>query len=517
MKHINVVFVITIALFIWMAGCQAENRADNGDDNGGAVPQDNPIPTLSSMTPTAIVTHMPDFSLEVTGSDFVNGAKIIFNGAELDTTYISSTQLSCTVSSTAATMASSNRDSLYTSQKETVTVRVRNPAPGGGDSGALDFTIYDNFVFDSTASLSTPGRDAYHAKIHVTADGRVDVSWHEDRGLDSRHSYMRHSADGGQTWQAIRAVHTQKSSTNPALCRDANDTLHCVFDYTSIAPYSVLRHTTSDDNGATWSEPTTVPDSRVSTAILPLLIAGEGQALHLVYRGHEISTIRSLDAGKTWGPRVQISNGFYRPSDMDACRDDQGNLFVLWEQPRGRDSEDRRLWFSRSLDRGISWLAPQIIRVFKTLNWANHVSLAAGTNQHLTAAWSVYNWTGYGDEFYVETVFANKSGNVWSARKRMHAENISAGSAELCADAAGNIHLFLTDDEKQPLQYQLRFHRSTDNGASWSRPVFVKQVNRKSLDPAAACDAAGNVYLVFTDKLNGRNTVFFTRSRIPDP
>ena len=90
---------------------------------------DNPIPTLTSTTPTSKVSHMPAFTLTATGTDFVDGAKIVFNGIEKPSEFISSTELSCQIEA----------ENIQASSD--VPVLVRNPTPGGGDSNSLNFTL----------------------------------------------------------------------------------------------------------------------------------------------------------------------------------------------------------------------------------------------------------------------------------------------------------------------------------------------------------------------------------------
>ncbi len=75
----------------------------------------NPIPTVSAVTPTLIPAGA--FSLTVNGTKFVSGAKVIFGGQALATTYVSASQLTATGTATAA-------------QAGTVNVTVMNPDPG---------------------------------------------------------------------------------------------------------------------------------------------------------------------------------------------------------------------------------------------------------------------------------------------------------------------------------------------------------------------------------------------------
>jgi hypothetical protein len=89
----------------------------------------NPVPTLTTMTPDHATAGDPDFVLTVNGTNFIPSSKIRWNGANRTTTFVSSNQLSATIS--AADIAVSG----------TASVTVYNPAPGGGTSNALTFTI----------------------------------------------------------------------------------------------------------------------------------------------------------------------------------------------------------------------------------------------------------------------------------------------------------------------------------------------------------------------------------------
>jgi len=89
----------------------------------------NPVPTITSLSPTTATVGGPAFTLLVTGTDFVNGSTVHWNGAERTTTWLSSTLLSATI--TASDLAASGQ----------ISITVVNPAPGGGVSNVLFFTI----------------------------------------------------------------------------------------------------------------------------------------------------------------------------------------------------------------------------------------------------------------------------------------------------------------------------------------------------------------------------------------
>jgi hypothetical protein len=92
--------------------------------NGGT----NPVPTLSSLTPTSVNAGSAVI-LAVRGSGFVPGSVVRWNGGARATQFVSRNELRLTFASTDLTAPG------------TANVTVFNPAPGGGTSAALPFTI----------------------------------------------------------------------------------------------------------------------------------------------------------------------------------------------------------------------------------------------------------------------------------------------------------------------------------------------------------------------------------------
>jgi hypothetical protein len=89
----------------------------------------NSIPTITSLSTMTAAAGSPTFPLNVTGSGFVTGATVLWNGSTRATTFANGTQLTATI--LAADLASVG----------TAAVAVFNPAPGGGISTSLTFSI----------------------------------------------------------------------------------------------------------------------------------------------------------------------------------------------------------------------------------------------------------------------------------------------------------------------------------------------------------------------------------------
>jgi hypothetical protein len=105
-----------------------------GTSNASAFTVSNPVPAIASLSPPTAVLGGPAFTLTVTGSGFVNGSVVRWNGADRLTVVGSGTQL------TASVLAS---DIAATG---TAQVTVFNPSPGGGTSNAVAFSITQSAV-----------------------------------------------------------------------------------------------------------------------------------------------------------------------------------------------------------------------------------------------------------------------------------------------------------------------------------------------------------------------------------
>ena len=93
------------------------------------VPINNPTPILATVNPTSAVAGSAATTLNITGTGFVQGAIIRFNGKDLTTTFTNATTLSANISAS----------DLATAGNFPVT--VFNPLPGGGISNAINFTV----------------------------------------------------------------------------------------------------------------------------------------------------------------------------------------------------------------------------------------------------------------------------------------------------------------------------------------------------------------------------------------
>jgi hypothetical protein len=133
------------------------NPAPGGGTSGALTfTINNPAPTATSLSPSSANAGGSAFTLMVTGTNFVSSSAVQWNGAARSTTFISGTQVNAAIS--AGDIANGG----------TVPVTVMNPAPGGGTSNALTFTI-NNPVPAATSiapNNATAGGNAFTLTVH---------------------------------------------------------------------------------------------------------------------------------------------------------------------------------------------------------------------------------------------------------------------------------------------------------------------------------------------------------------
>ncbi len=118
---------------------------------------ENPAPAVTALAPLSVVAGAGPTSIEVTGTGYVQGAKIVFGTTDLATTLVSATSLTATVPASL----------LQTSGS--VPVKVINPAPGGGASTSIAFTVANPSA--SIQAINPSGAFVGSAAMSMTVTG----------------------------------------------------------------------------------------------------------------------------------------------------------------------------------------------------------------------------------------------------------------------------------------------------------------------------------------------------------
>ncbi|HWQ32537.1 MAG TPA: IPT/TIG domain-containing protein [Blastocatellia bacterium] len=119
--------------------------------------QGNPVPSISSLSPSAVVAGSGQFTLAVSGGNFVNGSVVRVGGSDRATTFTSATQLTAVIPASDITAAG------------TLQVTVFNPGPGGGLSNAATLTV--TWPAPSVSGISPSSVTAGGAQFVLTVNG----------------------------------------------------------------------------------------------------------------------------------------------------------------------------------------------------------------------------------------------------------------------------------------------------------------------------------------------------------
>lgn len=491
---LNMTFCLVFLILMSFAGC---NPNEQGEEPG--IPE-SPVPLLFSISPTSRVTHLPPSTLSAFGDNFVQGAVIVFNGREIETTYIDDGQLTCELDDTVLTADSAM------SAGTVVTVSVRNPGAGDRSSSPLNFTIYENHTFTPAVpcGLGSGSYSYYRPYLAVDKPGSIHVVFHYYDAYDQSEPAgvgYTHSSDGGETW--IEPVSLAKGNAllfYPSLAVSADGTVYVVF----IAN-SRVNLVSSGDGGFTWSDPVVLSGEAKSFAS-PKIEVDAGGGLNVVWactykrRYFAVYFTRSEDGGVTWTEPGNLFNNWDDSSyahAVELASDSNGGVFVTWTawSEYGKNYNGS-VFANYSHNRGVSW---NYTDTSFGPSWFSDISVdPSGTGSVYVAAGKIFS--GYDSRLVL--LESRDRGISWS-REEMVPTEWGGERPRMVMDPAGNINLVY-------LSYpgpHLYFTRSVDKGATWSEPRLLFQY---SAETEIAADHQGNLYIVSEDVENTR--LYFRRS-----
>ncbi len=432
MRKLLLIFTLTIGLMV-LINCNPGNKGS----------------LLTSLSPSARVSHLPAFILTVIGADFTSDSRIVFNGAEKQTTYIGPTELTCWIDRADIALGAT-----------TVPVTVRNTATGS-ESEPLDFTIHANHTFNSDN----------HKELTTTAFLTTGLAF----------------------------------STYSSLAVDNQDNLYVSW-FCSKDPTNRIYFSGSQDNGENWSTPAVVSHTGFDSTPTDIAVDDSGN-INIIWLddkdgGHEIHFSRSIDGGSSWStakPCLSIvPESLYNPK---IAADSTGNIYVMaWG-----DSE-RNVYFTRSTDGGETWTGPtNITGIGNSL----HPDIVADKAGNLYIIW---DWRKSLTSYNLNFGRSVDGGDTWSTSV-IKSDIGPPGGLSLAVDDSGNINVVWADGPAYSTDTEIYFSRSTDDGASWSVAVALSDTEASSSLPVIATDSVGNINVAWHHDYPIDSTkIFFARS-----
>ena len=113
-------------------------------------PANNPVPTITQLSPASAAAGGAGFTLAVTGTNFLSSSQVNWNSSARTTSFVSATQLTAQIAPADIAFAG------------TAKVTVFNPTPGGGISNSQLFTVTSSGMSTGVAGekAAVPGEAA---------------------------------------------------------------------------------------------------------------------------------------------------------------------------------------------------------------------------------------------------------------------------------------------------------------------------------------------------------------------
>jgi PKD repeat protein len=451
-------------------------------------------PVLSSVSPAGCVMHVPSFTLTATGSSFHQDAKIMFNDVQMNTTYISSKKLICTIQPGDTVLQSLLGNGLNTiiDTSSVVKIKILNPGANGGESDAADFTVHSNYSFDSPRTMDTGSGDNPPA-ILIDYSGRL----HLFKG-EMQHSQ---SIDNGETWSNfIQMTEKQTAVTyqtqDYSICIDANNNIYVAYIGKPDTIYNENKYcdiwlASLEGQNSEWTTKNITGKWGGDGYEIPIITATKNSILMMVgipdwgcYQNYLIAP--------PWTEWTQSPNmrGGSVERDHAFTVDPSENLhYAIITAVAGQENTPNIVHFSCNKDLS-TWSSTHLIS--SSDGFASSICITSDLNGTFYALW--LDSTGYGQPQKLYFSRSTDGGVKWTKRKMLSPTGgfhfISAQT-----DSAGNvIVVFSKEDYGAEKVY---FFRSIDHGINWTASKKVTDQDGRTSWQSFAIESSGRMHVVW--------------------
>jgi hypothetical protein len=228
------------------------------------------------------------------------------------------------------------------------------------------------------------------------------------------------------------------------------------------------------------------------------ILVGPDGDLHLLYASQEGNVFhrRSVDAGDSWSPPVQVSNvgGGEASNYPRLAADTSGRLHATWTQFRlPKAWPPTGGYYGQSVDRGHTWTPPR--RVAGENHGAVNVATQAGDRVHLV--WN--SVMSIGERLHQGS---DDGGSRWSDVQRIALEFKGGftGYPALAVDAADALHLVTALDGPAGKHGVIYYLAWSETG--WSPAVLISQgaVGKRAVEwPSMTVSGGNHLRVVYSD------------------
>ncbi len=259
------------------------------------------------------------------------------------------------------------------------------------------------------------------------------------------------------------------------------------------------------------------------TAASPSLKVGSDGVAYLAFAGWgggvtqaDIFFTKSLDGGQTWTTPVRVNNdaGGANQAEPALALDNVNRIYVVWTDSRNGNND---VFCAKSTDGGLSFSANVRVNDVTTNSQSEPDVTVDPVNPSLVhAAWTDTRSAITGpDIFYANSTDAGLSFNP-SLRVNNDATTSEQGEPAIATAPNRDVYLVWSDPRTAARGRDIYFSKSSDRGAGWApnNPVNDDPGTAAQGEPTIATDAAGMIYVAWTDNRNANTApdIYATRS-----
>ncbi len=369
----------------------------------------------------------------------------------------------------------------------------------------------------------------------VAAGSHIGIAWLDGR-RGTPEPWFNRSHDGGVTWAGeLKLAAGTASATTTGSVALANDGASGWFaawsdrrDDARVSGWHDVFANRSGNNGDTWNASDTRLDGAVSmtraAATVPAVAADGAGKVAVAWMDERAGQPNvyancSTDHGTSWlaaAARVDTvaaagTAAGYLPL---VCEDGAGCTYVAWMEPG--IGAGPGVYMNRSCDACRTWLATPIRVDHATtpVSWLGGAAMACDATGSVFVAVSDDRVSGSGQENDVN-VYVNVShdrGATWGFANDLKLNETPLTSAwvhGLLTDGAGHVYVQYQGKDSPTGQFHTYVNRSWDRGNTWRGSALAGSGFK---DARTAIDAAGGVFVAWSDERNGGTDIYVNRS-----
>jgi len=207
-------------------------------------------------------------------------------------------------------------------------------------------------------------------------------------------------------------------------------------------------------------------------------------------------TPRPMPKGPKEWDTAPVDVSPYTDGNASACVDHSGNIWAAWNA--GRDVR-ANIWASHY--DGSSWSTPE--EPAFSVPWDFHPSMVTDNSGNVWIFWQSYRVSDYGiDGWDIYAVYHN--GSSWSSPIQVTTADQYDVEPSAALDSSGNVWVVWRAERKQDSDIMYSYY----NGSSWTTPAYVSSLMDEERDPVITVDKYGKPWVFWYAKKAGNWDIY---------